>query len=439
MRLRPASNEMNDRPRRSASIGRPNAFAGRARDTVATRRHKPDYWLLTLSALLLVVGFVVVYSISPGLAASQNVSQNYFISKQLVDVILGLGVFVVAAYIPVSFWLKITKPLVVAAVGASIIVMLMPLDSVYQAHRWIRLGGLSFQVAELIKLAVLVWTASFLAAAWRAGKLADNKKTLRPLLIALLAVGVIVAKFQSDLGSAAVIIAMLAMMVYIVGVPLKKVALIGAIIVVVMSVAIASSSYRRERLVTYFHPMSDCQDSGYQACQALKSVGSGGLFGLGLGYSVQAYGYLPEAANDSIFAIIAEKFGFLGTFSIVTLYAVFITRLKKIAAHTVDQFSRLLVVGIMAWFSVQMMINIGAMIGLLPLKGITLPLISQGGTSIIFLTAALGLVFQISRYTSYNVHEPKGSYEQGPHSNDSSNGRRVRRAHNTPLVTRPRA
>ncbi|MEX1995456.1 MAG: putative peptidoglycan glycosyltransferase FtsW, partial [Candidatus Saccharimonadales bacterium] len=383
---------------------------------MATRRHKPDYWLLILSALFLSIGFVVIYSISPGLAASQNVSQNYFITKQLVDVFLGLGVFAVAAFIPTSFWQKITKPLVVTAAVASLVVMFMPLDSVYQAHRWIRLGGLSFQVAELIKLALLVWAANFLAIQWRAGKLGDTKATLQPLLIALAAVGLVVAKFQSDLGSAGVMIAMLALMAYTVGVPLKKVALIGLAVLMVMTIAISSSSYRRERLTTFLHPMSDCQDSGYQACQALKSVGSGGLVGLGLGYSVQAYGYLPEAANDSIFAIIAEKFGFIGTLSIVTLYAVFITRMKKIAAHTVNPFSRLLVIGIMAWFSVQMIINIGSMIGLMPLKGITLPLISQGGTSIIFLTAALGMVFQISRYTSYKAIDPKGNYEQGPYS-----------------------
>lgn len=429
---------MNDRPRRGASLGRLNSFAGRASAGLAIRRHKPDYWLLILSALFLSIGFVVIYSISPGLAASQNVSQSYFITKQLVDVLLGLAVFAVAAYIPSSFWLRMTKPLVITAAVASAVVMFMPLDSVYQAHRWIRLGGLSFQVAELIKLALLVWAASFLSAQWRAGKLGDTKATLQPLLIVLLAVGVVVAKFQSDLGSAGVMIAMLGLMAYTIGVPLKKVAMIGLAILMVMTIAIASSSYRRERLSTYLHPMSDCQDSGYQACQALKSVGSGGLLGLGLGYGVQAYGYLPEAANDSIFAIIAEKFGFIGTFFVVTLYAVFITRLKKIAAHTIEPFSRLLVVGIMAWFSIQMIINIGAMIGLLPLKGITLPLISQGGTSIIFLTAALGLVFQISRYTSYNTYEPKGSYEQGPYSNDSSNRRRVGRAHNAPLVTRPR-
>lgn len=157
--------------------------------------------------------------------------------------------------------------------------------------------------------------------------------------------------------------------------------------------------------------------------------------GLGLGNSVQAYGYVPEASNDSIFAIMAEKFGFIGSILILAIYGGFITRLKKIAEHTADQFSRLLVVGVLAWFSTQAIINIGAMIGLLPLKGITLPLISQGGTSLVFLTLALGVVYQVSRYTSYSKVEPDN---ERPNTDDSSDGRRLRRPYNTIGVARPR-
>src|SRR3989338_6914948 len=133
----------------------------------------------------------------------------------------------------------------------------------------------------------------------------------------------------------------------------------------------------------------------------------------------------------------AEKFGFIGTTAILTIYAALITRLKKLIERTADQFNRLILVGVLAWLSTQMIINVGAMLGLLPLKGITLPLISQGGTSLVFFAAALGLVFQISRYTSYNAQEPKTSPPQG--SNDNSfNGRRLRRAYNPSLTSRPR-
>jgi len=214
--------------------------------------------------------------------------------------------------------------------------------------------------------------------------------------------------------------------------------MIGGLVVLLLVIAISSSSYRRDRLTTFLHPQKDCQTTGYQACQALISVGSGGALGLGLGYSVQAYGYTPEASNDSIFSIMAEQFGFVGTVLILVIYGAFIARLKRIAEHTADQFARLVVVGVMAWLSTQMFINIGAMVGLLPLKGITLPLISQGGTSLVFLTAALGVVFQISRYTSYSVTEPKFTADEPQATNNPFDGRRVRRAYNAALVARPR-
>jgi cell division protein FtsW len=381
---------------------------------------------------------VVVYSISPGLAASRHISQNYFITKQLLDVGLALAAFCIAAYLPIAAWFKTAKPLMIAALAGSIIVMFMPVDAIYPAHRWIRLGDFSFQVAELIKVAILVWAAAFLAGQWQRGRLANFNQTIRPLLIVLLAIGVYVAKFQSDLGSAAVMVVMLGLMAFVVGLPLKKILLFAGLVGVLLVIAIGSSGYRRERLNAFLHPQSHCQDSGYQACQALISVGSGGLAGLGLGYSVQAYGYLPEASNDSIFAIMAEKFGFIGSLIIVALYGLFIYRLKMVIAHSADQFSRLLVVGVLAWLSTQAIINIGSMLGLLPLKGITLPLISQGGTSLIFITAALGMVFQISRYTSYNATEPSSSPSQGSNTDYSFNGRGVRRPHNPAFVARPR-
>jgi cell division protein FtsW len=418
----------NDKPRRSAA---------RAVDTEAqtggNRRHRPDHWILILTVLLMVVGLVVVYSISPGLAASQHISQSYFITKQLIAVALGVSTFMIAAMVPFKFWTHLTKPLLIAALLISLLVVFTPEDAVYQAHRWLRLGGFSFQVAELVKFALLFWIAGFLTRQWQRGKLADFKSTLQPLIILLLIIGVIVAKLQSDLGSAGVMVAMVTLMAFNAGVPLKRIAMFGGLILLFLVLAISTSSYRRERLSTFMHPESDCLGKGYQACQALISVGSGGLTGLGLGYSVQAYGYTPEASDDSIFAIMAEEGGFIGTVLIILIYAVFIARLKRLIEHSNDQYMRLIIVGVLAWLSTQMVINIGAMLGLLPLKGITLPLISQGGTSLVFLTAALGIVFQISRYTSYNVTEPKTNA-----IDYSADRRGLRRSYNPALTARPR-
>lgn len=406
--------------------------------TEAGRRHRPDYIILVLTALLMVIGLIVVYSISPGLSASLNVSQGHFITKQLLDVGLGAAAFVAVAFFPIRRWMALAKPLVIAAILGSVIVMFTPINEIYPAHRWIRIGGLSFQVAELIKFALVIGLASFLSVQWAKGKIADLNATLKPLIIVVLAIGLVVAKLQSDLGSAGVMIAIMGAMAFTVGIPLKKVALICAIVVGVVVLAITSSGYRRERVSSFLNPGSDCKDSSYQACQALTAVGSGGIFGKGLGFGAASYGYLPESSNDSIFAIMAEKFGFIGTTAILVIYGFFITRIKRLAQRSADQFNRLVLVGVLAWLSTQMIINVGAMLGLLPLKGITLPLISQGGTSLIFLTAALGLVFQISRYTSYNAQEPKTPLSEGQ-NNNSTNGRRVGRSYNPTYVSRPRS
>jgi cell division protein FtsW len=252
---------------------------------------------------------------------------------------------------------------------------------------------------------VVICLSSFLADRIKEGTIRDSKKTLQPLLIVLVVIGVVVAVAQRDLGSTGVLVAMMAAMAYVAGLPMKRVLQIGGIIAIGTVLAVASTGYRRDRVLTFLHPEQDCQNAGYQACQALIAVGSGGVVGKGLSHGAQAYGYLPEASNDSIFAIMAEKFGFVGVIVLITLFMALFTRIKNIMERAPDDFSRLMVSGVLAWLSTQMIINIGAMIGLLPLKGITLPFISAGGTSVIFVMAALGLVFQVSRCTTYGVLE----------------------------------
>jgi cell division protein FtsW len=367
---------------------------------VAQRRHRPDYWLLLLSTALLALGLIVVYTIGPGLAAQHNVGDNYYINRQLVAVLLGIGTFALCAYLPLQIWPKLEKPLLVASATAALAVRVFG-EQINGAYRWIHIGGLSFQAVELIKFSFIIWLAGFLVARLREGCLDSWAKTFKPLLTALGIIGFVVAIMQRDLGSTGVIVAMMAAMCYVVGLPLKRVAQIGVVIVLATSLVLAvGPSYRRERLFTFLHPEQDCLNTGYQACEALISVGSGGLAGRGLAKSVQAYGYQPEAANDSIFAIYAEKFGFIGTVALLGLFVALFGRLRRIIERAPDDYSRLIATGVLAWLSTQAIINIGAMLGLLPLKGITLPFISYGGTSLIFITGAVGLVFQISRYTS---------------------------------------
>ena len=396
--------------------------------TTGQRRHRPDYWLVLLSITLLAIGLIVVYAISPGLSVQKHVSENYYVGKQLVAIAMGVVAFLVVANVPMSWWRRAEKPLIVIAALSAVAVRFFG-ERVNGAYRWIQIGGLSFQAAELIKFALLVWVAGFLSDRLRRQEASDTKLTLRPLLITLGIVAVVVGKVQSDLGSTAVIVAMMAMMAFVAGLPLKRIVLIGCLVMAAVVVLISSTSYRRARLETFLNPNRDCLNSGYQACQSLISVGSGGIIGLGLGRSVQAFGYQPEAANDSIFAIFAEKFGFIGTVTLIGLFAAFFSRLRKILERCPDDYTKLLLTGILAWLSTQTIINIGAMIGLLPLKGITLPFISYGGTSIVFMSAAIGIAFHASRYTTFGLAKRSAGEEGRRDDNRSLDRRRLRGAY----------
>jgi len=378
------------------------------------RKHRPDYWILILMVALLSVGIIVVYSISPALGKAHDVSDNFYVTRQVIAIALGGLAFFVTSRIPIKRWRQLCVPLLLFAAAATVLALIMPVNAQYPAHRWIRLGSFSFQSVELLKFALLIWLAGLLADRVRSGVITDTVKTLQPILAALLVVGLVVAGIQSDLGSMAVIVAMIGLMAFVAGLPMKKLVLVAVIVGVGVILAVSTTPYRRARLATFLHPTADCQSTGYQACQALITVGSGGVAGLGLGRGVQAYGYLPEAANDSIFAVYAEKFGFVGVTVLIGLFAAFFSRLKRLATRASNPTSRLIVIGILAWLATQTIINIGAMLGLLPLKGITLPLVSYGGTSVVFIMAAIGVVFHISKYASYSDQAEQGKTANRP-------------------------
>lgn len=397
-------------------------------DRSATRRHRPDYLLLLLTVALSAIGIIVVFSISPAIAVEKGVDGNTYVFKQIFAVLLGLVIFAVAAAVPLEKWAKMYKPLLVLAAVATLLALAMPVNADYPAHRWIRVAGFSFQSVEMLKFAGIMWLAGFLSWRIKNGLMADQNKTLKPLFFAFIGMAVVVAGLQSDFGSFMVMVAMMGVMSFVAGLPVKKLLIAFGVLAILGTILISAMPYRRERLTAFMHP--DCLNSGYQACQALIAVGSGGMIGLGLGRSVQAYGYLPEAENDSIFAIYAEKFGFIGVTVLLGLFAAFFTRIKKIAERAPDDFSRLVVMGILVWLSCQTIINVGAMVGLLPLKGITLPLVSYGGSSVLMVMAALGVVFQVSRHTLYSIPESDQISSGGARGyENSSNRRRVRGAY----------
>lgn len=418
---------------------KPRQFERGRRSAAATtstpaRKHRPDYWLVILCLILLATGLIVVYSISPALSRAAGDSNLHYVSKQMIAIALSAVAFAFTAKVPLERWRAAYKPLLILAGVLTLITLVMPANPAYPAHRWIHLGSFSLQSVEFVKFAILIWLAGLLSERIRLGTITDDTATLKPLAYAVIGLGIVVAGVQSDLGSMGVLVLMMGTMAYVAGMPIKRLVVVAGVIAAIVLLAISSTPYRRARLATFLHPAdTNCaqQVSGYQACQALIAVGSGGMVGLGLGRSVQAYGYLPEAANDSIFAIYAEKFGFIGVTVLLGVFIAFFGRLKSIAERAPDDFSRLLVMGVLAWLSVQAMINIGAMIGLLPLKGITLPLISYGGTSVIFVAAAIGLVFQVSYYTSYTAPRITGNNRDGRGNSydDSRDGRRFRGAY----------
>lgn len=381
--------------RLSTQRRRPRELSGS--NDAPSRQHRPDYVLVILMSILLVVGAVVVFAIGPGLTNGKSLPENYFSSKQLTAIVLGVVGFIIAGFLPVQRWKKIQVPIILTAGIVAILVRAIG-EEINGAHRWIQIGGFSFQAAELIKLALILWLAFFLSERRIRGRMNDPD-TFKWLGAVTAVLVYIVAILQSDLGSAAVMVGVIVIVSFVAGLPMKKLILASLLLISLVAIIVAITPYRRDRVVTFLSPSSDCQAKGYQACQALITIGSGGMFGKGLGRSVQAYGYLPEPANDSIFAIVAEKFGFVGSITVVGVFALLFRRIAIIAKSAPTDYTRLLVTGVLVWLSIQMMINIGAMIGLLPLKGITLPFVSYGGTSIIFVMIAMGIVFQVSRYT----------------------------------------
>src|SRR5665647_2544321 len=188
-------------------------------EATGARRHKPDYWLITPCVVLLAVGLIVVYSISPALSESAHVSGNYYVLKQLVAVALSVVAFGISSRVPLSWWKNAYKPLLIVAALATLIALIMPVNPSYPAHRWVRIGAFSFQSVELLKFAILIWLASFLTDRMSRGLVADYKQTFKPIALAIGAIAFVVAFFQSDLGSTGVIVAMVGIMVTVAGLP----------------------------------------------------------------------------------------------------------------------------------------------------------------------------------------------------------------------------
>lgn len=368
-------------------------------------------------------------------AYGTNYSDTYFFGKQLTSVIIAVVAFSVFYFVPYK-WFTGERSKYVLWAGFLSCVLLFLLGSLLHlsfaketngAYRWFYLGGLgSFQPSELLKYGILLFLAGFLGRRASQGKINDFHETLVPVgVISALSLLMIVV-LQKDLGTGVSLIAIVLSMIIVSGVDWKIIGKILGVVAFCGLVLIFTSPHRIERVMTFIQgdshkTASGQEDKNYHIQQARIAIGSGGLLGLGIGKSVQATGYLPEAINDSIFAVMGETFGFVGLMAILALFTALLLSILHVAARLPDTTLRLIVAGIFGWIASHVILNIAAMTGLMPLTGIPLPLLSYGGTSMLFIAAALGLVFQISKYTSHKV------LEEGEGGQDLSGRRRLRR------------
>jgi len=357
---------------------------------------RPDYFLLGVISSLVILGLFMIASIGVVMSQQEFGQTYYFFKKQLFNgVFLGIIVGFICYKMPNKLWKKIA-PLVLLAGVALLLVVFIPGVGVKLggARRWVALGPLFFQPAELFKLAFIIYLASWLD---RRRELIKSKKDpILPFIIIMgISAGLIIK--QPDMGTAVVIIFTGVIMYIAGGVSLKNLGILGMTGIVGLVSAIKIAPYRMQRLMVFFNPTIDTQKSGYQLHQAKIALGSGGIFGLGLGQSKQKFNYLPEPIGDSIFAVIGEELGVIGALAVVILFVIFIIRGLRVAKNATDGFSQLLAVGIVGWISSQALVNIAALTGLAPLTGIPLPFISYGSSALVALGAGSGILLNISK------------------------------------------
>ena len=397
-------------------------------DTI-TRRHRPDYQIVLYMGLLMLLGLIVMFAIGPQRANVLNIANgtdfytgSYFFIKQSASVFLALVAFVVMAMAPFELLKKHAKTILIIGLAACALLAIAGWTGMgiamcsHGACRWFNLGVFgTLQPAELLKFGVLLFTAGFLGMRMKQGLINDRDKTVIPLLAVLAVASLFVIIIQKDMGTGIAMFAIIASMLVVSGMS-KKVGLMLAIGALVAGLLfIVTAPHRIERVQTFLTGDSSMTtgdaDANYHINHAKIAIGSGGFMGVGIGNSVQATGYLPEAINDSVFAILGEIFGFVGLVIILLLFSALLLRLLNISDHLASPWMKLVVAGIFGWLAAHVILNVAAMIGVFPLTGVTLPLLSFGGTSMIFIAGALGLAFQLSRYTAHGSINKEMNYE----------------------------
>lgn len=382
----------NKKPKVKKSIS-----PSKEKGVTATRKLFPvDKPFIVTVAILLAFGLLMIMSAGVSYGQVRFDDSYYFFKQQILGLLVGGAVLYVTANIDYHLWRRLVMPIFGLALVLLIMVFIPGIGvNVYGATRWIELGPIMFQPSEVMKLSIILYLAAWLSEKGEA-KVADFNEGLVPFLGILLLIGFLIIK-QPDTGTLGVICLMAMSIFFTAGAQVKHILSLIGLGFASLGVLILLAPYRLARLTVFLNPDHDPSGSGYQVSQALLAVGSGGLLGAGLGQSRQKFNYLPEPVTDSIFAVIGEEFGFIGSVLLVSLFLYLAWRGLRIAQGAPDMFGRLIVVGVVAWIIFQSFINISAIIGLIPLTGIPLPLISYGGTSLAVILAAVGIVLNVSR------------------------------------------
>jgi len=360
------------------------------------KRVSVDGWLFTVTLLLVFVGLVMVFSASAVMAKDRYGSGYYFLLRQMVWALGGIVAMVVAMRVDYH---RYKQPAVVfSALGLTtfFLISVFFLDRSHNTHRWIHWSGFSFQPSELAKPALILFLAFFLES--RTKLMDDWRNTLLPAVIpTLIFLGLIV--MQPDLGTAIACAAITVCILFVGGLDLRYLAYGFAASLLPLYFLIFHVAYRRERIFAFLHPYSDPQKAGFHIIQSLIAVSTGGITGVGLMEGKQKLFYLPEPHTDFIFSVIGEELGLVGAVIVVTLFAIFLWRGVRTALRTQDMFGRFLAAGITSMIVVQAFINISVVLGLMPTKGIPLPFISYGGSSLFITLACVGVLLNVSKQT----------------------------------------
>lgn len=359
-----------------------------------TRKAKPDYLLSLAVFALILFGLIMIYSVSKyySLQVTDNATDKLYLKKQLMFVVIGMFAWIFFQSIDYRFWQKKSGMMLVI----TFVLLLLPLlfGKNDNGGRWIDLKFTSFQPSEIAKLTLIFYLSGWIAS--KGENLKNIKKMFWPFVAILGAVSLLML-VQKDLGTLSVIICVGATLLLVSGAPIYQIFAGGGLAAFLLWFAIKIEPYRLQRLLTFLNPENNSLGAGYHIRNALIAIGSGGWFGLGFGQSMQKYLYLPEAHTDSIFAIISEELGYVRAIFVILVFAFIAFRGYKIAKNAPDTFSRLVATGITTWLLAQMFINIGAMFSILPLTGVPLPFVSYGGSSLVILLAAVGVLINISK------------------------------------------